>query len=142
MKQLAEACPRFQRCAVNACPLDTGYGRTLAPHPDDAERKCRLPRVRRQALAAKYPELAAKLRFGGLNGLEYTGLKRTSAMTAEQKAAFAKKGQGLRFLARVPRKSGRPHGDRPITRQRNRTPVDGDLGRKVGLPVAKTGGPT
>lgn len=112
MKQLAEACPRFQRCAVNACPLDTGYGRTLEAHPDDAERKCGLPRVRRQALAAEYPELAAKLRFGGLTGLEYTGLKRASTMTAEQKAALAKKGAGSRFLAGARRKSDPSPGNR------------------------------
>lgn len=112
MTQLSEACPRFQRCAVNACPLDAGYGRTLAPHPDDAERKCGLPRVRRQALAAEYPDLAANLRFGGLTGLEYTGLKRASTMTVEQKAALARKGHGSRFLAGARRKSDPSHESR------------------------------
>ena len=66
-------CPRFVKCAVNKCPLDPAY-KTMSSVPGDAERKCTLPRKKRQEVGAKYDNLA----YGGLTGHEYTALRESN----------------------------------------------------------------
>ena len=62
-----EQCARFNRCAVNKCPLDPMY-KEMRTHPLDAERKCTLPYKQRVEIAMGYTNLA----YGGLTGNEYT----------------------------------------------------------------------
>jgi len=66
-------CPRFDKCAVNKCPLDPNY-KAMASHPLDVERKCTLPRRKRVEIGAKYDNLA----YGGLTGHEYTALRESN----------------------------------------------------------------
>ena len=66
-----EDCPRFERCAVNKCPLDPAY-KEMSSVPGDAEKKCTMPRKRRQEIGARFDNLA----YGGLTGNEYTALQR------------------------------------------------------------------
>jgi hypothetical protein len=113
MMQLAEACPRYYRCAVNACTLDSGYGKTLESHPADVERCCTLSRARRQSFSAKHPELANGLRFHGLTGHEAAGVKRGMDMTADERAELSRRGQAARFSAFAPRGLVLTSQDRP-----------------------------
>lgn len=64
-----EQCTRFNRCAVNKCPLDPNYKQMLS-HQLDAERKCTSPRKKRVEIGARFDNLA----YGGLTGNEYTAL--------------------------------------------------------------------
>ena len=68
-----EQCTRFDRCAVNKCPLDPNYKQML-PHKLDAERKCTSPRKKRVEIGAGYDNLA----YGGLTGHEYVALRDTN----------------------------------------------------------------
>ena len=67
-------CPRFNKCSVNKCPLDPDYD-TMKTHPDDPERKCRLSKNRRIAIAENYPGV---LVYGGMTGREYAATVRMS----------------------------------------------------------------
>ena len=99
MKQLTEACPRFQQCAVNACPLHEGYGRTLEPHEDDAEQRCRLSKLKRMRIAERYPDMAAKLLYGGMHPREVSSARREANLTPEQRNARVEKLQEARISA-------------------------------------------
>jgi len=72
MNEAYQECTRFQRCAVNKCPLDSNYKQMLT-HAGDAERKCTLPRRKRVEIGNEYDNLA----YGGLTGHEYTALRET-----------------------------------------------------------------
>jgi len=87
-----EDCPRFERCAVNKCPLDPAY-KEMPSVPGDAERKCTLPRRKRQEIGAKYENLA----YGGLTPQEHSGLSR-----------FGKLPQNSQKIAICPCNSERP----------------------------------
>ena len=65
-----EECSRFDKCAVNKCPLHTDY-KDLSSMPGDSERKCTMARNNRLAIGSKYADLA----YFGLTGHEYLGLK-------------------------------------------------------------------
>ena len=103
MKQLTEACPRFQRCAVNNCPLHVGYGGPLEALPSDPEQRCRLSKLKRLRVVAKYPELASSLRFGGLTPREASGAKNEARLTPEQWKARAEKLAARANFRRLPR---------------------------------------
>ena len=75
MTNPARDCPRFNRCAVNRCPLDPAYAE-LRGHEDDAEQRCGQAKVRRLEIASKYPGV---LPYEGLTGNEYTGRERTES---------------------------------------------------------------
>ncbi len=60
------ACPRFETCSVNACPLDPEIG-VRAVDPGDREVKCPLgKRARRSVFASLPPAARARLPYGGL----------------------------------------------------------------------------
>ena len=114
MHQLAEACPRFHRCAVNACPLHSGYGRTLRMDPADVEGVCDLPRSGREAIVQANPDLAGRLRFGGLTGRELAGLKRAETMSDLERAALSVRGLGTRFSGNARRVGEQTAPGRPL----------------------------
>lgn len=127
MIQLSEACPRFDRCAVNNCPLHSDYGGRLEAHPADPEQRCRLSKLKRLRVVARYPELAAKLPLGGLTPREYAGAKNEAALTPEQWKARARKLAALANFRRLPGlPSGKGTGAGP---------------RGTGAEVAETAGP-
>ena len=109
------ACPRFDTCSVNLCPLDPEIGiRTV--DPGDRETKCHLSRRVRRALFAELPAPAkAKLPFGGLYETEFrrsAAAKRVHAgLTEEQRAkqrAVLETGRAVLKRARTPNVSGVP----------------------------------
>ncbi len=65
-----EQCTRFDRCAVNKCPLDSNYKQMLT-NELDAERKCTLPRRKRMEIGAGFTDLV----YGGLTAKEHSGLE-------------------------------------------------------------------
>lgn len=67
MKQPATECSRYERCAVNACPLHTDY-LTLKGSPLDAETVCKASRAQRERIAARYPGV---LPMGGMKKREH-----------------------------------------------------------------------
>ena len=71
MSEAYQECSRYQRCAVNKCPLDSNYKQMLT-HKGDAERKCTSPRKKRVETGNEYDDLA----YGGLTGNEYTALSK------------------------------------------------------------------
>ncbi len=91
------ACPRFDKCNVNACPLDPKIEKRTFD-PDDRETKCPLGKQTRQALFAQLPAGAqARLSsYGGLFKAEFTRGKAAKAryarMTREQRARLAAHG--------------------------------------------------
>ena len=95
MRELAEACPRFLRCSVNACPLHTDYQDTLQAHPNDPQRVCRLSKARRLGAAARYPELAARLRFKGLSPREYHAAERMKRLSEDEREALRERGREM-----------------------------------------------
>ena len=68
-----QECTRFEKCAVNKCPLDPNY-KSMSSVPGDTERKCTLARKKRVETGAKYDNLA----YGGLTGHEYTALRESN----------------------------------------------------------------
>jgi hypothetical protein len=110
MKQLTEACPRFQRCAVNDCPLHAGYGGPLEALPADAEQRCRLSKMKRLAVVARYPDLSAKLRNGGLTPREQATIAREARLTDAQKEARRERGRQMVRQANRPFAGGSPEG--------------------------------
>ena len=71
MDNIFEQCPRYISCSVNKCPLSIHYTE-LQGHKDDPERKCMLSKAKRLAVAGTNEK---KLKYGGLTGHEYQGLK-------------------------------------------------------------------
>ena len=62
----SRACPRYETCSVNACPLDP-ENRIRASDPGDRETKCPLgKRARRSIFASLPPAAQARLPYGGL----------------------------------------------------------------------------
>ena len=74
-------CPRFDRCSVNNCPLNTGYP-DLYVYPEDMYPKCNMEKNVRVRISSKYPGI---LKFGGLKQREYSGKLREDRMTPEEK---------------------------------------------------------
>ena len=95
MKEIAEACSRFMRCCVNNCPLDTGYP-GLSTSSLDTQIKCRLGKVARLKITAKYPEMAARLKFGGLTPREFSAKQRNESLSEEQKAVLIERAKKAR----------------------------------------------
>lgn len=96
--QIATLCPRFERCAVNNCPLEPGYP-ALPVSPDDAQRRCTLSKSRRFAIGSGYPDRLALL---GLTPREYSAMtnkREPSEAQRKTRADFAKKAAELRQLS-------------------------------------------
>ena len=66
-----EQCPKYISCSVNKCPLSIHYTE-LQGHKGDYERKCKLSKAKRLAVAGTNKD---KLTYGGLTGHEYQGHK-------------------------------------------------------------------
>ena len=95
MKEYMFRCPRFDRCSVNNCPLNSYYPNwpTL---PDDFEKKCHIGKIRR--LKIINTNEGKSLLYGGLTIHEYNAKKRWEALSAsdrEEKIA--------RFKAKIAR---------------------------------------
>jgi len=93
IKEAYENCPRFKRCSVNKCPLDSHY-------PDresiagDKERKCGQSKARRVKLAEGF-----NLKYGGLTVREYNAKLRYNALSKKEKEALKEQGKaGLKAV--------------------------------------------
>jgi len=119
------ACPRFDTCSVNRCPLDPEIGaRTF--NAGDRETKCPLSKRVRHALFAELPTGAqARLPFGGLLEVEWkrsnAARRRLAALTAEQRARLAAGRQ--RGMAAI-RKARLSRPVRPSTPEGSESPSD------------------
>jgi len=75
-------CPSFDRCSVNACPLDPDYHQHVS-EPEDSEKKCRAHKPTRLKLVERLREEGNPaldgLPFGGLTAKEEAGRKRAEA---------------------------------------------------------------
>ena len=60
-------CPRYERCAVNVCPLDPDQ-ELRNVHKLDKEQKCPMEKAVRVRIGSKYPELLPR---GGLSKAEW-----------------------------------------------------------------------
>lgn len=74
-------CPRYKKCSVNNCPLNTSYPEGFV-HGDDAEKQCTLSKAKRVAIAAKFPNV---LKFGGMKQREFTAQKKWDNLSDEEK---------------------------------------------------------
>jgi len=68
MKQPFEECPKFNTCSVNRCPLHPDYLQ-LESIPADLGRKCRLSKMKRIAIASRFPGI---ITFGGFTIREHS----------------------------------------------------------------------
>ena len=104
------ACPRFETCSVNACPLDPEIG-IRAADPGDRELRCPLGKRARRSLFASLPPAAqARLPFEGLYEAEF---KRREA--ARRQAATLTPEARAKLLERLRRTQFRPRTPRPET---------------------------
>jgi hypothetical protein len=88
-------CSRFQRCSANVCPLDTQMAEKETLPGEEA---CTLPKTRRMALAAPYPEL---LPWRGLWARELASLQRWEALPEAERAARIEAGKARLLAARL-----------------------------------------
>lgn len=89
-------CPRFQRCSVNNCPLDSGYP-DYDTSPLDKERKCTFSKARRILIAVKYPGV---LKYGGRTKAEYSAFLAYEQLSSEDKIKLAELGKkSLKLVA-------------------------------------------
>ena len=104
------ACPRYDTCSVNACPLDPEIG-IRASDPGDRELRCPLGKRARRSLFASLPPAAqAWLPFEGLYEAEF---KRREA--ARRQAATLTPEARAKLLERLRRTQFRPRTPRPET---------------------------
>ena len=101
------ACPRFETCAVNLCPLDPGIG-LRASDPDDRELRCPLgKRARRSIFASLPPAARARLPFEGLYEAEFkrreAARRQAATLTPEARAKMLERLRRTQFRPRIPR---------------------------------------
>lgn len=53
-EQAMRECPRFEKCSVNNCPLNTAFNRELSSFDCDKEHKCTLAKKIRFSIGKKY----------------------------------------------------------------------------------------
>lgn len=100
-------CPRWERCAVNRCPLHPDYLRTLKVSEYDLEQKCTMEKRVRKRIAALYG-----LTNQGLTQRELSSQKLWDSQTEEQKQTKIKKLQELSPIARLSKKGYTIHPKR------------------------------
>ena len=86
----ATLCPRFLRCSVNNCPLDSAYP-TLFVDPSDQEKSCPMEKNVRTRIANQFPP--GVLQYSGLNVREYTARKRFEALPVALRNEMANRGR-------------------------------------------------
>ena len=93
-----EVCPRFERCSVNLCPLDSNMKlRTYAE--EDQEKKCLCPKAIRKPIG-----LFFKLKNKGLKEREIAGLRIWENMTPEEREAKKEKLRKSSLIIRLSKK--------------------------------------
>jgi hypothetical protein len=80
IKELYEYCPRFSRCSVNKCPLDSHYPNREI-HPDDREKRCG---VRKSIRVRIHNEHNGNLKYKGMNKTEYAGYMLSQSFSGEE----------------------------------------------------------
>lgn len=80
-KELFYDCPRYKKCSVNNCPLDSAYPNRVTAE-GDIEHKCTIAKTIRSRIAAKYPGV---LKFEGLTPREFTAKKNWENLSEEEK---------------------------------------------------------
>lgn len=84
-RNIAEECPRFNRCSINACPLNWH-----PKHHADKEQVCTLAKSVRQRIAANHPKLLIN---GGLTGREAAGKRIFNSLPLAVKSHLARTGK-------------------------------------------------
>jgi hypothetical protein len=84
-RNLAVECPRFNRCSINACPLNWH-----PKHPTDKEQICTLAKSVRQRIAANYPN---QLMNAGLTAREAAGKRIFASLPLAVKSQLARTGK-------------------------------------------------
>jgi len=74
MGQPYEECPQFDTCSCNNCPLDPDIAERIVL---TGEEKCETRKRTRARIGVKYAEI---LKYKGLKGREYNGLKRVGSL--------------------------------------------------------------
>lgn len=90
-------CPRYDRCSVNNCPLDTSYP-NLFVDLNDAHQKCPMEKNVRIRISSQYPGL---LKHGGLTTREASAKARYDALPPAVKADMANRGRDRLKLLRA-----------------------------------------
>ena len=86
----ATLCPRFLRCSVNNCPLDSSYPNLLVD-PSDSEKSCPMEKNVRTRIASQFPP--DTLHHSGLNIREYTARIRFEALPVALRNEMANRGR-------------------------------------------------
>ncbi|KPJ86760.1 MAG: hypothetical protein AMS17_11050 [Spirochaetes bacterium DG_61] len=89
MRELYYHCPRFQKCSVNACPLDSYYP-TRKPALDDLERKCKLTKSKRIDIHEKNK---GALPYGGMTVVEYSRKQLWDSLPEQEKQKIIERGR-------------------------------------------------
>lgn len=87
MKPLFESCPRYLKCSVNNCPLDTEYPNGYIEAYDE-EQKCSLAKSYRMLVAAQRPGF---LRYEGMTSREHSSWTRWNSLSPAEQAARREK---------------------------------------------------
>ena len=96
MKELYEYCPRFSRCSVNKCPLDSSYP-NREMHPGDKEKRCKVGKEIRIKI---HEEHNGNLKYKGMKQREHTAHMRWQSLSEDEK-------QRIRQETRTRLKGGR-----------------------------------
>lgn len=81
MYELYRYCPRFSRCSVNKCPLDSHYP-DLELNLDDKEKRCGVAKSIRIRL---HEEHNGNLKYKGMKQREYAGYIHWQSLSEEEK---------------------------------------------------------
>jgi len=95
IREAYENCPRFKKCSVNKCPLDSYYPERGSV-PDDKERRCSLGKTLRLRCAEGF-----HLRYGGLTEREFKAKQKYNSLAEDQKAALKERGKRLANLKKA-----------------------------------------
>jgi hypothetical protein len=76
-----KSCPRYAKCSVNRCPLQTIYPEGFTAKTDK-DKKCGLAKTIRQRVSGEFPGF---LKLGGLTAREAESARRWAALTDEQR---------------------------------------------------------
>jgi hypothetical protein len=95
-------CPKFERCGVNRCPLDSLVGRRT-DHPLDRAHICRVPLRVRLEIARQAEATGGKLVRGGLSDAEAESGRPVAELLAESEARVELlREKGRRLAERFP----------------------------------------
>jgi len=89
VSNLARQCPRFDRCSVNNCPLDSQYPNRRVD-PADKEKRCPMEKGVRLRIAATAP---GTHRLSGLTAAEHAATKCYESKPVAIRLAMVEKGK-------------------------------------------------